>query len=107
GMAPPEVVSPTQEDGFVRGLAEVAGGPVGEHAAQRDPADRFFNAARIVMVLAVMVFTLHWMQKSPCQSAAWDDWMQYKKFCYTDIIALYYAEQLNEGAVPYFDHPVE
>jgi hypothetical protein len=106
-MAAPDVVSPTQEDGFVRGLAEVAGGPLGEHASKREPADRFFSAARIVMVLALFVFALHWIQKSPCQDGSWDDWEQYKRFCYTDIVALYYAEKLNEGAVPYFDHPVE
>jgi uncharacterized membrane protein len=106
-MAAPDVVSPTQEDGFVRGLAEATGGPLGEHASRRDPADRFFTAARIVMILALFVFVLHWIQKSPCQDGAWDDWEQYKKFCYTDIVALYYAEELHEGAVPYFDHPVE
>jgi uncharacterized membrane protein len=106
-MAAPDVVSPTQEDGFVRGLAEATGGPIGDHAAKRDPADRFFSAARIVMVLALLFFVLHWIQKSPCQDGSWDDWEQYKKFCYTDIVALYYAEKLNEGAVPYFDHPVE
>lgn len=32
---------------------------------------------------------------------------QYTRFCYTDVLALYYAERLNEGAVPYRDHPVE
>src|SRR5690242_10320595 len=107
GMAAPDVVSPTQEDVFVRGMAEVGGGPVGEHAARRDPLDRYFNAVRIVMALAVVVFALHWVEKSPCQSQSWDNWMQYKRFCYTDIIALYYSEALNEGAIPYFEHPVE
>ena len=61
----------------------------------------------VVAGLALLVFGLHWIQKSPCQDGAWNDWMQYKRFCYTDIVALYYAEKLNEGAVPYFDHPVE
>ena len=32
---------------------------------------------------------------------------QYTRFCYTDVLALYYAEGLNEGKVPYLDHPVE
>jgi uncharacterized membrane protein len=32
---------------------------------------------------------------------------QYKYFCYTDVLALYYAEGLNEGQVPYADHQVE
>jgi uncharacterized membrane protein len=53
------------------------------------------------------VFGLHWLQKSPCQDGAWRDQEQYTNFCYTDIVALYYAEHLHEGAVPYFDWPVE
>ena len=32
---------------------------------------------------------------------------QYKHFCYTDVLALYYAEGLSDGAVPYRDHAVE
>jgi uncharacterized membrane protein len=47
------------------------------------------------------------VQKSPCQDGAWQNEKQYTSFCYTDVLALYYAEHLNEGAVPYFDWPVE
>ena len=47
------------------------------------------------------------MQKSPCQDGAWQNNVQYTRFCYTDVLALYYAEGLNEGKVPYRDHPVE
>ncbi len=60
-----------------------------------------------MLALALVVFGLHWIQKSPCQDGAWANLEQYTKFCYTDVLALYYAEHLNEGAVPYFDHPVE
>jgi uncharacterized membrane protein len=101
------VVNPTQEDVLVRGLSEVIGGPVGEHAARPRPGSRLLTPARVVMVLAVLVFCLHWVQKSPCQDGAWQDNSQYRNFCYTDVLALYYAEHLNEGAVPYFDWPVE
>ena len=47
------------------------------------------------------------MQKSPCQSGDWQENVQYTRFCYTDVLALYYAEHLNEGAVPYRDWAVE
>ena len=101
-------VSPTQEDGFVRGVSEAIGGPVGEHAVARPHTiDRLATPARIIVVLALLVFGLHWIQKSPCQDGAWQNLEQYTKFCYTDVLALYYAEHLHEGAVPYFDHPVE
>ena len=105
--AEPDEVNPSQEDVVVRGLSEVVGGPVGEHAASRRPLDRMVTPARVIIVLAVLVFGLHWIQKSPCQDGIWTNHEQYSKFCYTDVLALYYAEHLNEGAVPYFDHPVE
>ena len=100
-------IRPSREDGVVRGLSEVVGGPSGDHAASGWRADRWWTPARIVMALAVVVFALHWVQKSPCQDGAWSNYEQYTKFCYTDVLALYYAEHLNEGAVPYLDHPVE
>jgi uncharacterized membrane protein len=99
---------PTREDGFVRGVSEAIGGPLGDHAAARPGTiDRVVTPARIIVALAVLVFGLHWIQKSPCQDGAWEKLEQYTKFCYTDVLALYYAEHLHEGAVPYFDHQVE
>jgi uncharacterized membrane protein len=101
------VVNPSEEDGFVRGVCEVIGGPVGEHAARRQPWERFWTPARIVIAAAVVLFGLHWVQKSPCMDGAWANYEQYTHFCYTDVLALYYAEHLNEGKVPYADWPVE
>ncbi|MEJ3742366.1 glycosyltransferase 87 family protein [Actinomycetes bacterium KLBMP 9797] len=109
---PEKVDSPAQSDPFVRGLAEAIGGPIGEHATGRDrPAGqwsgRFWVASRIVLALTCLTLALHWVQKSPCRDGAWADHIQYTRFCYTDVLALYYAEGLNEGKVPYRDHPVE
>ncbi len=47
------------------------------------------------------------MQKSPCRDGAWTNLNQYKYFCYTDVLALYYNEGLDKGEVPYADHAVE
>jgi uncharacterized membrane protein len=112
GVDEPEKVDhPSRSDGFVRGLSEVIGGPLGEHAVGVDrPAgreSRFWTAARIVLALTCLTLALHWVQKSPCQDGAWQNNIQYTRFCYTDVLALYYAEGLNEGKVPYRDHPVE
>jgi uncharacterized membrane protein len=101
------MVNPTQDDGFVRGLSELVGGPIGEHAVSGRHRDRVWTPARIVIVLAMLMFGLHWVQKAPCQDGTWQDYEQYRHFCYTDIVALYYGEHLNEGKVPYFDWPVE
>ncbi|MGK5737729.1 glycosyltransferase family 87 protein [Micromonospora sp. URMC 103] len=102
---------PSRSDGFVRGVSGLIGGPLGDHAVALDrPAGRerrFWTAARIVLALACLTLALHWVQKSPCQDGAWQNNVQYTRFCYTDVLALYYAEGLNEGKVPYRDHPVE
>ncbi|MCM0674188.1 glycosyltransferase 87 family protein [Micromonospora phytophila] len=102
---------PSRSDGFVRGVSSVIGGPLGDHAVALDrPAGRerrFWTAARIVLAMVCLTLALHWVQKSPCQDGAWQNNVQYTRFCYTDVLALYYAERLNEGAVPYQDHPVE
>lgn len=102
---------PSRSDGFVRGMSSAIGGPLGDHATALDrPAGqerRFWTAVRIVLALACLTLALHWVQKSPCQDGAWQNNVQYTRFCYTDVLALYYAEGLNEGKVPYRDHPVE
>jgi uncharacterized membrane protein len=98
---------PSQEDGFVRGAAGLIGGPLGDHAARPRWFDRLWTPARIVIVVAVVTLGLGWVQKSPCQDGAWANYTQYTHFCYTDVLALYYAEHLNEGKVPYADWPVE
>jgi uncharacterized membrane protein len=109
----PETVDhPSRSDGFVRGLSEAIGGPIGEHATGFERrgsqwGGRFWTAARIVLALTCLTLALHWVQKSPCQTGAWQNNMQYTRFCYTDVLALYYAEGLHEGKVPYRDHPVE
>ena len=54
-----------------------------------------------MLALTCLTLALHWVQKSPCQDGAWQNNIQYTRFCYTDVLALYYAEGLNEGKVPY------
>lgn len=101
-----KVDHPSHSDRFVRGLSEAIGGPLGEHAAPRRPG-RFWTAVRIVLALTCLTLVLHWVQKSPCHDGVWQNYVQYTHFCYTDVLALYYGEGLNEGKVPYRDHPVE
>src|SRR3954466_14519391 len=95
-------------DGFVRGLSEAIGGPLGSHAVRPDAKPgRFWTAARIILALTCLTLALHWVQKSPCQDGDWQKNIQYTRFCYTDVLALYYAEGLNDGKMPYKDHAVE
>jgi hypothetical protein len=90
----------------VRGLSECSADRSASTRPRPDPGPDV-HPGRIIIVLAVLVFGLHWIQKSPCQDGIWTNHEQYSKFCYTDVLALYYSEHLNEGAVPYFDWPVE
>lgn len=103
---------PARSDPVIRGFSEAIGGPVGEHAVRppgsRHGGHRFWTPARIVLALACLMLSLHWVQKSPCRDGAWgSDLPQYKHFCYTDVLALYYAEGLADGKIPYVDHAVE
>jgi uncharacterized membrane protein len=105
------VDEPAQSDGFVRGLSEAIGGPLGTHAVRPSRSAyggaRFWTPVRVVLALACLMLSLHWVQKSPCRDGAWVNLSQYKHFCYTDVLALYYAEGLADGQVPYRDHAVE
>jgi uncharacterized membrane protein len=99
---------PGRSDGFVRGLSEAIGGPLGEHAVRSDSRPgKFWTASRIVLALTCLTLALSWVQKSPCQDGNWQKNVQYTRFCYTDVLALYYAEGLSDGKVPYRDHAVE
>jgi len=104
----PPVDAPSRSDTFLRGLSEAIGGPLGDHAGARPAVGRFWTAARIVLALTCVTLVLHWVQKSPCRDGAWVDFKQYTRFCYTDVLALYYAEGgLHVGGVPYLDYPLE
>src|SRR3954471_16666616 len=93
---------------FVRALSQAIGGPLGEHAVRPDARrGRFWTAPRIILALLCMTLAMSWVQKSPCQDGDWQKNVQYTRFCYTDVLALYYAEGLNEGKAPYKDHAVE
>jgi uncharacterized membrane protein len=98
------LTAPSREDSVVRGLSQVIGGPIGRHA---NAFRRFWTPMRVALATTCGTLAVHWVQKSPCRDGVWEAGEQYSKACYTDVLALYYAERLNVGAVPYLDHPVE
>jgi uncharacterized membrane protein len=114
--ADPPVVAPSREDPLVEGSAGLLGGPYGRHAAGR--TRWWWTPLRAVLVLTILTSVLGYLAKSPCRTEPWVDEYQYTRLCYTDVFALYYAEnlgaKLNDAgertgrmSVPYRDHPVE
>jgi len=41
--------------------------------------------------------------RAPCAEGDWADLKQYRHLCYSDIVPLYYTEQLQGGRVPFVD----
>src|SRR5687767_10072712 len=62
----------------------------------------------IVAAVAAVALLAAWWTKGRCLfDGGWANGEQYRGWCYTDIVPLWFVERLNEGATPYVDHPVE
>ncbi|MDX6286168.1 MAG: hypothetical protein QOG53_1653 [Frankiales bacterium] len=100
---------------MVAGASNLIGGPFGRRALPN---------RRTLALIALVGFVLvtcgfAWLQKLPCRDPGnWTNNYQYTRVCYSDVVALYYSEELvgnrdpNTGAgdrikVPYVDHKVE
>ncbi len=103
---PADILPASRDDPFVAGASEVVGGPIGAHARSR-ARRRFWTPLRIVLAVTVVVCALGWAQKYPCRDGTWTNHQQYTWLCYTDVTALYGAEGLRQGQIPYADHAVE
>ncbi|HEX7355701.1 MAG TPA: glycosyltransferase 87 family protein [Mycobacteriales bacterium] len=93
-----DVVVPTHEDPFVRATSGALGGPVGRHARLGDR--RWWLPIRLLVLFAVIGSTLSWVEKSSCATHGYAHEYQYTRLCYTDVLALWYGEHLDEGRIP-------
>jgi len=102
--------TPGRTDPMVARLSTVIGGPVGRHALIGRV--RFFTPLRAMLLLAIVVLAFGWFGKAACIQQGpvgadgalgldWSDNRQYVAMCYSDIVPLYGAERLSEGAFPY------
>lgn len=93
-----DVVRPSQADPFVRATSDAFGGPVGRHARLGDR--RWWLPIRLLILFAVIGSTLSWVEKSSCATHGYAHDYQYTRLCYTDVLALWYDEHLDDGRIP-------
>ncbi|HET8615029.1 MAG TPA: glycosyltransferase 87 family protein [Actinomycetales bacterium] len=93
------VVAPTTEDPVARRLSAVVGGPAGARlaAVQRG----WWTAARVLVVLALVVVALGVVQKQHCRAEGWSTPDQFFHACYSDLPAMYQTAGLRDGTMPY------
>ncbi len=93
--------SPSVTDGFVRTVSERLGGPIGRYAAG---ADRWWNPARVVLLVSTLVYLAGVVFRLPCRmTVAGHVPDSFKYMCYSDIGLLYEGRGLLQGHTPYLD----
>ncbi|MDX6209887.1 MAG: hypothetical protein QOE24_2278 [Frankiales bacterium] len=96
--------SPSLVDPTVERASAIIGGPMGRYART---GSRWWTPLRVILAIAAFTMLLGYAQKSPCADGKWVASSQYTNACYSDIIPLWSAEGLSDGALPYRDHAVE
>lgn len=103
---------PTWTDPLAASASRPFGGPLGKHAAVG--RHWFWTALRVAMLLAITVLVLGWFGKAACIQQSdtgngqvgldWGGNRPYVAMCYSDVVPLYGAEQLdNKDFLPYRD----
>jgi uncharacterized membrane protein len=93
---------PSLQDPFVRATSTAFGGPVGRRARLGDR--RWWTPIRLLVLLVALTMALGTMEKSSCATHGYGHEYQYTRLCYTDVLALWYGEHLDEGKVPILDN---
>ena len=98
-------VAPTRTDPLVAAASRPIGGPLGEHAAVG--RHWFWTPQRVGLALATLALVLCWFGKASCIQQYVDpsgqaqlDWRSgrpYVAMCYSDVVPLYSAEQLDDS----------
>ena len=84
-----------------------AGRPGTRAEARRPPSARRTLVA--LLVLTGATFAAGWAQKLPCRTEGYGpaNHIAYTRMCYSDVHVAWTSERLDEGKLPYRDHPVE
>jgi uncharacterized membrane protein len=95
------VVAPTREDPVARLASAVVGGPAG--ARVRPGRHGWWTAARVLVVLSMVVLMLGVVEKQHCRAQGWTSPDQFFHACYSDLPLVYETSGLAQGSVPYVD----
>ncbi|WP_424228553.1 glycosyltransferase family 87 protein [Actinophytocola sp.] len=109
-LGPADRVIPTWTEPLARAGSTPIGGPLGAHATIG--RHWFWTPLRVALLIAVIGLTIGWFGKAACVQQYYNedakqlelDWRSNRPFtamCYSDIIPLYSAEQLDKGGFPY------
>lgn len=82
-----------------RGLQESTGAPLG--ATPSGPPVQARHVALLVAALAAASLGAAWWLKSPCTDTPWVDEFQYRHYCYSDVLPLWFGKGLENDVVPY------
>jgi uncharacterized membrane protein len=95
--------APSWNDPTAARASNAIGGPIGRYAA----TSRAWSPLLVLLLMTAATLLLAYGEKSPCADGQWFGNKQYTHLCYSDVIPLWGAEELDTGAVPYRDHAVE
>ena len=102
-VSAPELTTdiPSRSDRLIRSLSEGLGGPLGRHAI---PGHRWWNPARVALLVATCTYLAGVIFRLPCRITAPGQVPDsYKLMCYSDIPLLYPDRGLLQGNTPYLD----
>jgi uncharacterized membrane protein len=98
---PVRAVPPSRDDPLVAGLSAVVGGPAG--ARIKAGRHGWWTAARVLVVLSMVVLALGVVQKQHCRAQGWNTPDQFYHACYSDLPIVYESSGLAQGVTPYLD----
>jgi len=94
-----QVVAPSREDPLVATMSAVVGGPGGTRV--RGGRHGWWTAARVLVVLAMVVLAFGVVEKQHCRAEGWSSPDQFFHACYSDLPIVYQTSGLREGLTPY------
>jgi uncharacterized membrane protein len=109
-LTPTDRVIPTWTEPLAHAASAPVGGPLGVHAAIG--RHWFWTPLRVALLIALIGLAIGWFGKAACVQQYYNedskqlelDWRSNRPFtamCYSDIVPLYSAEQLDKGGFPY------